>query len=136
RKRKSGTSSILPITPGTSTASSKECSVRSPDRSNAAAGKSFSFRAHCRRGSIIGPSRLCAIVGIAGFGGDLEMTDRLETLDELLSDPLVQLVMKRDNVRPEELRRSLERARKSRRALTPPPHLRAKACRPEGICAP
>ena len=37
------------------------------------------------------------------------MNERGETLDELLNDPIVQMVMKRDNVRPEELRRSLER---------------------------
>jgi len=58
------------------------------------------------------------------------MTDRLVTLDELLNDPLVQLVMKRDNVRPEELRRSLERARRS---PLPPPHV-IEACRQGGIC--
>jgi len=61
------------------------------------------------------------------------MTDRLVTLDELLNDPLVQLVMKRDNVRPEELRRSLERARRVRRSPLPPPHV-IEACRQRGIC--
>ena len=61
------------------------------------------------------------------------MTDRLVTLDELLNDPLVQLVMKRDNVRPEELRRSLERARRPRRTPLPPPHV-IDACRQGGIC--
>lgn len=63
------------------------------------------------------------------------MTERFDTLDELLNDPLVQLVMKRDNVRPEELRRSLERARRVRRSPLPP-HVMAEACRRRrGICA-
>ena len=62
------------------------------------------------------------------------MTDRLDTLDELLNDPLVQMVMKRDNVRPEELRRSLERARRVRRSPLPPPHVIAEACRRRGVC--
>ena len=61
------------------------------------------------------------------------MTDRPDALDELLDDPLVQLVMKRDNVRPEELRRSLERARRARRSLLPP-YVVAKTCRPGGLC--
>ena len=61
------------------------------------------------------------------------MTDRHTTLDELLNDPLVQLVMARDNVRPEELRRSLERARLVPRPSLPP-HVIAKACHGE-LCA-
>jgi hypothetical protein len=60
------------------------------------------------------------------------MNERGETLDELLNDPIVQMVMKRDNVRPEELRRSLERARRARRSLLPP-HVIADACR-RGLC--
>ena len=61
------------------------------------------------------------------------MNDRHDALDELLNDPLVQLVMKRDKVRPEELRRSLERARRARRSLLPP-HVIAEACRRRGLC--
>ncbi len=61
------------------------------------------------------------------------LEERQETLQELLDDPLVQMVMKRDNVRPEELRRSLERARRARRSLLPP-HVVAEACRPGGLC--
>ena len=64
-----------------------------------------------------------------------EMTGRQETLQELLDDPLVQLVMKRDNVRPEELRRSLERARRPRRRMLPP-HVAAKVCHSKGLCIP
>ncbi|TJW62333.1 MAG: hypothetical protein E5X43_37730 [Mesorhizobium sp.] len=36
------------------------------------------------------------------------MDDRINTLDELLSDPLVKLVMERDRVQPAELRSLLE----------------------------
>jgi hypothetical protein len=60
-------------------------------------------------------------------------------LDELLSDPLVQLVMARDSVRPEELRLMLERDR-IRAADTgpdtgpvPPAHVIA-ACEARSLC--
>ncbi len=36
------------------------------------------------------------------------MNDRINTLDELLSDPMVKLVMERDRVQPAELRSLLE----------------------------
>lgn len=36
------------------------------------------------------------------------MNDRINTLDELLSDPMVKLVMERDHVQPAELRSLLE----------------------------
>ncbi|RWH76501.1 MAG: hypothetical protein EOQ86_20835 [Mesorhizobium sp.] len=36
------------------------------------------------------------------------MDDRINTLDELLSDPMVKLVMERDRVQPAELRSLLE----------------------------
>lgn len=39
------------------------------------------------------------------------MTERIETLDELLSDPMVQLVMASDRVRPDEVRLLFKRAR-------------------------
>ena len=41
------------------------------------------------------------------------MSDRINTLDELLSDPMVLLVMERDRVRPEQVRLLLERARRA-----------------------
>jgi hypothetical protein len=46
-------------------------------------------------------------------------------LDELLGDPLVQMVMERDRVRPEELRRMLERdrIRTIKSGLVPPAHV-------------
>ena len=62
------------------------------------------------------------------------MTERIDNLDELLNDPLVQMVMKRDNVRPEELRRLLERARRVSRSPLPA-HVLAEACRHPGLCA-
>lgn len=45
--------------------------------------------------------------------------DAIDTLDELLSDPIVQLVMTRDRVRPEELRRLIERARRADQPALP-----------------
>lgn len=39
------------------------------------------------------------------------MSESINTLDELLNDPMIQLVMARDRVRPAELRLLLEKAR-------------------------
>ncbi|SFK34449.1 hypothetical protein SAMN04488498_105123 [Mesorhizobium albiziae] len=62
------------------------------------------------------------------------MTDGIQTLDELLSDPMVQLVMARDRVRPEELRLLFKRA--ERRAVAPslPPAHVIEACRAQRLC--
>ncbi len=46
------------------------------------------------------------------------MSERSETLDELLGDQIVQLVMERDGWRPEDVRLLFERARQ-RSAATP-----------------
>jgi len=60
-------------------------------------------------------------------------------LDDLLSDPLVQLVMERDSVRPEEIRLMLERDRVraadtgSDTGAVPPAHVIA-ACESRGLC--
>ena len=48
------------------------------------------------------------------------MSDRINTLDELLSDPMVLLVMERDRVRPEQVRLLLERARRPAGDAVPP----------------
>ena len=56
------------------------------------------------------------------------MSDRINTLDELLSDPMVLLVMERDRVRPEQVRLLLERARRSSADAVPPAHVVAKSC--------
>jgi hypothetical protein len=63
------------------------------------------------------------------------MTDRLNTLDELLSDPMVQLVMERDSVRPEQLRFMLERARdRAEEPRLPPAHVIEKVCLVKRLC--
>jgi hypothetical protein len=63
------------------------------------------------------------------------MTEGLNTLDELLSDPMVQLVMERDRVRPEQLRMMLERARdRPEEPKLPPAHMIAKPCLARRLC--
>ncbi len=59
----------------------------------------------------------------------------MTVLDELLDDPMVQMVMARDSVRPEELRRSLERHRTDaeEKGLMPPAHVIA-SCRARALC--
>ncbi|PTE12346.1 hypothetical protein [Mesorhizobium helmanticense] len=69
------------------------------------------------------------------------MDDRINTLDELLSDPMVQLVMQRDRVRPEQVRVLLERVR-GRVAgeapaigpQLPPAHMVARTCQKLWLC--
>lgn len=64
------------------------------------------------------------------------MTDAITRLDELLSDPMVQLVMQRDRVNPDGIRKMLERARRRAEKLIPPPAHVIAACRPQrGTCA-
>ncbi|KRB31518.1 MULTISPECIES: hypothetical protein [Mesorhizobium] len=63
------------------------------------------------------------------------MNDSISTLDELLNDPMVLLVMERDRVRPEQVRLLLERAR-GRAAddastdvpVVPPAHMVVRSC--------
>jgi hypothetical protein len=63
------------------------------------------------------------------------MSDSINTLDELLNDPMVRLVMERDRVQPAELRTLLERARgrsaedaRMDQPVVPPAHVVAKTC--------
>ena len=63
------------------------------------------------------------------------MNDSISTLDELLSDPMVLLVMERDRVRPEQVRMLLERVRSrmvddapADRPVVPPAHMVVKSC--------
>lgn len=64
------------------------------------------------------------------------MTEATSRLDELLSDPMVQLVMEVDRVDPVNLRRMLEAARKRAEDPTPPPAHVIVACRQwRGACA-
>jgi hypothetical protein len=63
------------------------------------------------------------------------MTETRDRLDELLSDPLIKLVMARDRVRPDEVRMLLERARdRSEAPRLPPAHVIAKTCLQQGWC--
>jgi hypothetical protein len=62
------------------------------------------------------------------------MAEGLNTLDELLGDPMVQLVMERDRVRPEQLRMMLERARDRTEEPLPPAHIIGKACQGGRLC--
>ena len=63
------------------------------------------------------------------------MIEGRSTLDELLSDPMIQLVMARDSVRPEDVRMLLERDRKraAERQMVPQAHVIA-ACAAERAC--
>lgn len=64
------------------------------------------------------------------------MSDGTTTvLDELLDDPMVQMVMERDSVSAEELRRMLERHRTVaiEKGLVPPAHVIA-SCRLRSLC--
>ncbi|MER9653089.1 hypothetical protein NKJ26_06175 [Mesorhizobium sp. M0152] len=64
------------------------------------------------------------------------MNDSISTLDELLSDPMVLLVMERDRVRPEQVRMLLERARRPSvdEPLVPPAHVIARTCQKLWLC--
>jgi hypothetical protein len=59
----------------------------------------------------------------------------MTVLDELLDDPMVQMVMARDSVRPEDLRRMLERhrVRATEKKLVPPAHVIA-SCQNHSLC--
>lgn len=63
------------------------------------------------------------------------MSESINTLDELLNDPMIQLVMARDRVRPAELRLLLEKARDKAGddsgigpTSVPPAHVVARSC--------
>jgi hypothetical protein len=70
------------------------------------------------------------------------MNDTINTLDELLSDPMVKLVMERDRVQPAELRTLLEEkvrrvdddAPVNDRPVVPPAHVVARACQKLWLC--
>jgi hypothetical protein len=78
------------------------------------------------------------------------MKDTIDTLDELLSDPMIRLVMERDRVQPAALRTLLEE--KVRRAeddapvspvndrpvndgFVPPAHMMAETCHKLWLCS-
>ncbi|RWP27773.1 hypothetical protein [Mesorhizobium sp.] len=76
------------------------------------------------------------------------MNDRINTLDELLSDPMVKLVMERDRVQPAELRSLLEEKvrrdddasvnpvtdRPGTDRSVPPAHMVAESCHKLWLC--
>ncbi|RWF49560.1 MAG: hypothetical protein EOS46_06040 [Mesorhizobium sp.] len=64
------------------------------------------------------------------------MNDSISPLDELLSDPMVLLVMERDRVRPEQVRMLLERARRPSldEPVVPPAHVIARTCQKLWLC--
>ncbi|UDL91038.1 hypothetical protein LGH82_07100 [Mesorhizobium sp. PAMC28654] len=65
------------------------------------------------------------------------MNETINTLEELLGDPMIQLVMARDRVRPEEVRMLLERARRPSggEPHVPPPHMIARTCQKLWLCS-
>jgi hypothetical protein len=63
------------------------------------------------------------------------MTNDQNTLDELLADPLIQIVMASDGVQPEDIRMLLERALRPEEPSLPQPHMIAQACWMQRICA-
>lgn len=63
------------------------------------------------------------------------MTDGRQTLEDLLGDPMIQLVMERDRVRPEEVRWLLQRVRdRAEDPSLPPAYVVAKTCRRTWLC--
>jgi hypothetical protein len=65
------------------------------------------------------------------------MTEGRQTLDELLGDPMIQMVMARDRVRPEEVRMLLERVIRSAvdEPVVPPAHVIARTCQKLWLCS-
>jgi hypothetical protein len=64
------------------------------------------------------------------------MDEERSRLDELLSDPMVQMVMRRDRVSPKGVRWMLERARdRAEDPSLPPAYMVACECRELGACS-
>jgi hypothetical protein len=64
------------------------------------------------------------------------MADQIRTVDDLVRDPLIQLVMKSYGVREGDVRSLFDaaRTRVTERAAVPPAHV-IKACQGFGACA-
>lgn len=59
----------------------------------------------------------------------------MTALDELLGDPIVQMVMARDGMRPEDFRKMLERDRRlAEKRMMPPAHVIAAGTRCSLAC--
>jgi hypothetical protein len=66
---------------------------------------------------------------------EANMTEGRQTLEELLGDPMIQLVMARDRVRPEDVRMLLERVRPAvDEPVVPPAHVIARTCQKLWLC--
>lgn len=63
------------------------------------------------------------------------MSKHVTTLDDLLSDPMVKLVMASDGVRPQEIRILFERARERSGDPEVPPHMIRPECPRGHLCA-
>jgi hypothetical protein len=63
------------------------------------------------------------------------MEKHATTLDDLLSDPMVKLVMASDGVRPQEIRVLFEQARKRSGEPLVPPHMIRPDCAQGYLCA-
>ncbi|MBX3566945.1 MAG: hypothetical protein KF914_02730 [Rhizobiaceae bacterium] len=64
-----------------------------------------------------------------------DVTHHRSALDDLLDDPLIQLVMKSDRVRPQDVRLVMEQARdRAQDMAIPPAHVIANSCC-GGLCA-
>ncbi len=63
------------------------------------------------------------------------MNDSISTLDELLSDPMVKLVMASDGVRPQEIRVLFEQARKRSGEPLVLAHMIRPECAQGRLCA-
>lgn len=63
------------------------------------------------------------------------MEKHATTLDELLSDPMVKLVMASDGVRPQEIRILFEQARKRGSEPIVPAHMIRPECARGRLCA-
>ena len=68
------------------------------------------------------------------------MSETINTLDELLNDPMVRLVMERDRVKPAEFRMLFEQVRErsaveaTDKPVLPPAHVIARTCQKFWLC--
>ena len=64
------------------------------------------------------------------------MRDRIETLDELLADPMVQMVIRSSRSRPEEVRSlMLQAGERAPKSDLPPAHVIAATAKTGWCCA-
>lgn len=73
------------------------------------------------------------LVGGASRRQDVVLVE--ETLDEVLNEPIIQLLMQRDGVRPEEVRLLLKQANERALQGFVPPHVIDQTCLWRKLCA-